>query len=156
MADYSISLTDPDEVKIVIGPHRVVGFPADGTEFWTPVKVNPNTLVATEGVDGNVSMRRMKNKLVRATLTLLPTSPSVTALYAFFREKEETISHNSFFPISCVHPVRAKLNSLVTEFGQFESFPPGHSYGADGIVTITFFMHNPTGAMHGLAINDSP
>lgn len=77
-----LGVTDIKEVFMTFGTHRIQGFPL-GTTFWSPVKANPESVFATEGIDGLTSfVKNSGGGLVMATITLMREAESNGILWA--------------------------------------------------------------------------
>ncbi len=53
-----ITVTDPKELFLVFGAHRIQGFPS-GQAFFTPSKLQEDDVAVEQGVDGNVSITKL-------------------------------------------------------------------------------------------------
>lgn len=148
MADTNIGVTDPDEVIVFVGGIRVVGWPTDGTTFWSPARNTPDNVSAVEGVDGNVSLFRKRNNLIVGTLSIMRTSSSLTALQEFCEQRSVAPTRQSFFPLTVTH----LESSYGTATAFVKAFPPSAPAGGEVVLTYEFWMPNATGKMFTLSI----
>ena len=100
-----ITVTDPKELFLVFGTHRIQGFPS-GQAFFTPSKLQEDDVAVEQGVDGNVSITKLVTRDTKEAVTaeLVHTRGSASNTYLWgIRSAQKTAPGIPFQPFAASH-----------------------------------------------------
>jgi|GEM_PF-2251336 len=100
-----ITVTDPRELFLVFGAHRIQGFPA-GQAFFSPSKHQEDDVAVEQGIDGNVSVTKLvtRNSKEVYTVDLVLTRGSKSNTYLWgVRTTQKNAAGIPFAPFVASH-----------------------------------------------------
>jgi hypothetical protein len=148
MASTNIGVFDIDELFVLFGGKRIIGWPTSGT-IISVTKIRPDEVTAEEGVDGELAVYKTKSKLYRADITVMRTSAANGYLWDLL-QVQRNAPGIPFLPFAVTY----EENKMLAARACVASHPP-MEHGADAMPNSTWglLLLNYDGLFRGISVD---